>query len=253
MQISTHALTFGYPEKLLFSNVNITFSPGRIHWIAGPNGSGKSTFLKLLCGYLQPEKGEIRLDDQPLKTIPHRIRAKQIGVMTQIPLYTLDFTVEETIRTGCLSILPRFAPVPEELRERMREGLEYFGLTPLRTAPVNRLSGGERQKTALASMYALAPEILLLDEPTSALDPAARNHTVNWLTEYAKDHTVIAVTHDFELLGRAAGQLLLTDPAGTILAGQAETILTAENLERIYGTKATVEYKSNGQRRISFD
>ena len=79
MQISTHALSFGYPGKPLFSNVNITFTPGKIHWIAGPNGSGKSTFLKLLCGYLSPTGGEIRLDDMPLKKIPDRIRLVTIG------------------------------------------------------------------------------------------------------------------------------------------------------------------------------
>lgn len=252
MQISTHALSFGYPGKPLFSNVNITFSPGKIHWIAGPNGSGKSTFLKLLCGYLSPTGGEIRLDDMPLKKIPDRIRACRIGVMPQIPLYALDFTVEETIRTGCLAKLPRFAPIPFDLRKRMEDGLARFGLKHLAQSPVNRLSGGERQKTALASMYALAPDILLLDEPTSALDPAARNHVMVWLEEYAKEHTVIAITHDFELLGKAQGQLLLFDPAGDLLSGAAEDILTAENLSRVYGTETTVICEAPNRRWIRF-
>lgn len=252
MTVALHDVSFQYPPRTLFRNVTATFSPGAVHWIAGPNGSGKSTLLKLLCGYLAPSSGEIFLNDQKLSAIPDRVRAGMVGVMPQIPLYALDFTVEETIRIGCSAKLPRFAPVPETFRQRMEEGIDYFGLRAFRNVPVNRLSGGERQKTALASVFALSPEILLLDEPTSALDPGARNHAVAWLDDYAKTHTVIAVTHDFELLGKASGDLILLDPAGSFLTGAAETLLTSEHLSRIYGTQATVEHVS-GRRWIRFD
>ena len=253
MTVALHNVTFQYPGRTLFRDVTVTLSPGAVHWVAGPNGSGKSTFLKLLCGYLSPSSGEILLNDRRLSDIPDRIRAGMVGVLPQIPLYALDFTVEETIRIGCSAKLPRFAPIPEDFRQKMEEAIAYFGLNELRNIPVNRLSGGERQKAALASVYALSPDILLLDEPTSALDPGARNHAVAWMNEYAKDHTVIAVTHDFELLGRAEGDLLLLDRAGNFLSGTAEDLLTSENLSRIYGTSAVVERSASGCRWIHFD
>ena len=253
MTVTLHNVTFQYPGRTLFRDVTVTLSPGTVHWIAGPNGSGKSTFLKLLCGYLAPASGEILLNNRKLSDIPDRVRAGMVGVLPQIPLYALDFTVEETIRIGCSAKLPRFAPIPEDFRQKMEDAIEYFGLKELRHIPVNRLSGGERQKAALASVYALAPDILLLDEPTSALDPGARNHAVAWMNEYAKDHTVIAVTHDFELLGRAEGGLLLLDRAGSFLSGAAEDLLTSENLSRIYDTPAVVEHSASGHRWIHFD
>jgi iron complex transport system ATP-binding protein len=253
MTVSLCNVTFQYPGRTLFRDMTVTLSPGAVHWIAGPNGSGKSTFLKMLCGYLLPSGGDILLNGRNLSDIPDRVRAGMVGVLPQIPLYALDFTVEETIRIGCSAKLPRFAPIPDTFRKKMEEAIEYFGLKELRNVPVNRLSGGERQKAALASVYALSPDILLLDEPTSALDPGARNHAVAWMNEYAKDHTVIAVTHDFELLGRAEGGLLLLDRAGSFLSGAAEDLLTSENLSRIYDTPAVVEHSASGHRWIHFD
>ena len=96
MQISTHALSFGYPGKPLFSNVNITFSPGRIHWIAGPNGSGKSTLVKSVLGLKETASGHLHFGDG--------LKSKDIGYLPQQTTAQKDFpaSVYEVVLSGCI-------------------------------------------------------------------------------------------------------------------------------------------------------
>ena len=219
MTVSLCNVTFQYPGRTLFRDMSVTLSPGAVHWIAGPNGSGKSTFLKMLCGYLLPSGGEILLNGRNLSDIPDRVRAGMVGVLPQIPLYALDFTVEETIRIGCSAKLPRFAPIPEAFRKKMEEAIEYFGLKKLRNVPVNRLSGGERQKAALASVYALSPDILLLDEPFSALDYQTRLSVSDEIGTIIRKEgkTAILVTHDIsEAICLADKVFVLTKRPATV-------------------------------------
>ena len=253
MNMTLENISFTYGNKEVFTNVNAVLAPGRVHYLAGCNGSGKSTLLKLLAGYLVPADGTIKLNGTALAEISGSTRARQLGVMWQNPAPALDFSVQETVEITASARFPRLGFLNAEDQLAIDRALELFELEKLRDQKISTLSGGERQRTVLAGLFALQPEIMLLDEPTCALDPAARNRTAELLEKYAENHTVLVITHDPELLGRAAGTVWLLDGRGAFLSGSAESMLTSEVLSKVYSTAATVESTADGRKHIFFD
>lgn len=253
MLLSLENLTFAYGKRVLFSDLNSALAPGKVHYLAGPNGAGKSTLLKLLCGYLAPRAGRVKLDDADLQDLNSSFRARHLGVVWQNSVPTLDFSVRETVEIASSARFPRLGSMSKNDAEVIDKALTMFDLQHLSSRIIHTLSGGERQKTALAGIFALEPDIMLLDEPTSALDPAARNQVAEKLESYAVDHTVLVITHDLELLGRAAGNVWLLDKSGSFYSGNAESMLTNFVLSKVYNAPATVELAANNRKRIFFD
>lgn len=242
-------LCFSYGERRIFQEVSLAVGRGELTMMLGPNGSGKTTLLRLLSGFLSPDSGQIMLAGRNLTQYGARARAAMLGVVPQTPPPALDFTVRDLVMLGCHAKLPQLSPPSPEDRQRVDEAMAALDLTALADRPANRLSGGERQRVMLAGALALAPEALLLDEPTSALDPHHRLLVMRLLKDYARDHAVLMITHDFELAGVFAEQLLLVDGTGCLEAGPPELLLTAATLTRIYRTPAEVLLRE-GRRRI---
>ena len=109
---------------------------------------------------------------------------------------------------------PRWGKLQSGERSRIAEALQLFGLSDSADQSIQQLSGGELQRAMLAGAWALQPDVMLLDEPTSALDPAWRNQAVKNLEDYAREHIVLVVTHDMELVGRAGNSLWMLDGQG---------------------------------------
>lgn len=253
MSLQINDLIFSYNKRDLFNGISDSLLPGTVHFLAGPNGSGKSTLLKLLCGCLPAQSGSVKLSGRDLKSLSHTARARQLGVVWQSIADDLDFTVRELVTILAGARFTRLGRLSNQDALLIEEALEKFGLGKIARQSFNTLSGGERQRTALAGAWALAPQILLLDEPTSALDPAWRNRVMDLLDDYALTHTVLMVTHDLELLGRAHGRVWLLDNAGNFIAGNAGEVLTEGILTQVYSSPARVEITPGGRRRIYFD
>ena len=249
MTLRGENLSFGYGARRIFDGVSLAVGPGRLTMMLGPNGSGKTTLLRLLSGFLTPEAGRVLLAGRNLAEYGARRRAALLGVVPQTPPPVLDFTVRDLVVMGRHAKLPQLGAPTEEDLEQVERALRELDLTALAGQRANCLSGGERQRVGLAGALALAPEILLLDEPTSALDPHHRLLVMRQLRNYAEDHTVLMITHDFELAGAFAEELLLLDGGGGLQAGKPEDLLTAENLTRIYHAPAAVTTLA-GRRRI---
>lgn len=239
--------------KLLLKNITGELAPGYLHFLAGVNGSGKSSLLKTLCGYYRPDSGEVRLDEKPLSQISGTQRARRLGVISQNSMIALDFTAREMVMLSASARFPRLGNWSREQLQCIDRALEQFNLTHLANQPVKTLSGGEFQRVQIAGMAALQPEIMLLDEPVSAMDPVGRNQIMVFLEEYARTHTVLMITHDFELLGRAGGDLWCLDKEHNFYSGKASELLNEKFLSMLYNSPATVEVSANGRRRIYFD
>ena len=252
MKITLDNISFGYNGKMLFSAISAELAPGKLHTLAGPNGCGKSTLLKIMCNYLTPLSGKVLLDGKSIEKYPFANRARHLGVVWQSVNPGLDFSVETMVEILASARFPRLGKLPASDRERIEQYLEKFGLSDKSRQLFSTLSGGEKQLLMLAAAATLAPDILLLDEPTSALDPAKCNMVTDFLLEYAKDHTVLAITHDLALPCKAAGELWLLDKAGNFYAGSTETMLNGELLSKVYNTPVSVETNKNGQKRVFF-
>ena len=212
--VSCERASFSYPGSAqpALSDVSLDVRPGEYVGVVGPNGGGKSTLVRLLNGLLKPDSGQIRVSGRNPATEPFEVR-KHLGVLFQNPENGLVAPfVEDDVAFGLENLgIPR-----EQMRERVREAIRAVGLEGYERREPHTLSGGEKQRVALAGLLALDPEILLLDEPTSRLDAAGRREVLERLEALRGARTVLHVTHHLEELLDADRILVLN--AGRLVA-----------------------------------
>jgi len=184
--------------------------------LIGANGSGKSTLLKLLNGLLDPTAGEVRFNGQRVDARAlkqHVFRAsfrRRVGLVFQHPEAMLfNPTVEEEIAYGPARL------GMDELIERAREWASRMGLESALDSPPYRLSGGEKQRLALACVLVCEPEVLLLDEPTANLDPRATAWLIEYLAEQ-RERTVLTSTQNLSLATELGDRALILSPDGRL-------------------------------------
>jgi energy-coupling factor transport system ATP-binding protein len=205
--VSCEGLTFSYPgaTEPALSEVGFELRPGEYVGVVGPNGGGKSTLVRLLNGLLRPESGRVRVSGHDPATEPFEVR-KRLGVLFQNPENGLVAPfVEDDVAFGLENLgVPR-----EQMRERVAQAIRAVGLEGYERREPHTLSGGEKQRVALAGLLAVEPEILVLDEPTSMLDAAGRREVLEQLEALRSRKTVLHVTHHLEELLNADRVLVL--------------------------------------------
>jgi energy-coupling factor transporter ATPase len=175
--------------------------------VVGPNGGGKSTLARLLNGLLVADAGLLRVAGRDPAMEPFEVR-RRVGMLFQNPENGLVAPfVEDDVAFGLENLgVPR-----EEMRERVAEAIRDVGLSGYERREPHTLSGGEKQRVALAGLLAGRPEILVLDEPTSMLDVAGRREVLERLEALRGEKTVLHVTHHLEELFDADRILVVND------------------------------------------
>ena len=180
--------------------------------VVGPNGGGKSTLVRLLNGLISPDSGRVRVASHDPATELYEVR-KRLSVLFQNPENGLVAPfVEDDVAFG----LENLGVEREEMRARVKEAIEAVGLGGYERREPHTLSGGEKQRVALAGLLAVGPEILVLDEPTSMLDAAGRREVLERLEALRATRTVLHVTHHLEELANADRVLVLN--GGSLVA-----------------------------------
>jgi cobalt/nickel transport system ATP-binding protein len=176
-------------------DVSFRITHGESVAIVGGNGAGKSTLLQHLNGYLWPQRGQIRVGDYPLTKQTLQYVRRSVGMVFQDPNDQLFMpTVLEDVAFGPLNLgLPQ-----SEVLDLVDQALIKVGALHLKERSAQHLSGGEKRAVAIASVLAMAPDILVLDEPTTGLDPVGRRQLIEWLAKY--QHTKIIASHDLDLV-----------------------------------------------------
>jgi ABC-2 type transport system permease protein len=169
--------------------LDLTIERGEVFGLLGPNGSGKTTTIRMLCGLMEPTSGRAEVAGVDVTGDPEGVR-RRIGYMSQkFGLYD-DLTVEENLRFYAsvygLRAETRSVRIDEQLRD--------LGLDERRHQLAGTLSGGWKQRLALACATAHEPEVLFLDEPTAGVDPASRRLFWDWIYQLARSGTTILVT-----------------------------------------------------------
>jgi ABC-2 type transport system ATP-binding protein len=189
LAIDVHGLTKRYGERAVVDHLDFQVQRGEVCGFLGPNGSGKTTFMRLLCGLLTPDEGEGTCLGYNLRTEADKIRL-EVGYMTQKFSYYEDLSIEEN-----LDFVARIYDLPDR-RAAVTATLDQLGLTARRKQLAGTLSGGWKQRLALAASMIHRPKLLLLDEPTAGVDPKARRdfwEEIHGLA--AKGLSVLIATH----------------------------------------------------------
>jgi energy-coupling factor transport system ATP-binding protein len=212
--VSCENLTYSYPGSDHYALADVTFEvcAGEYVGVVGPNGGGKSTLARLLNGLLKPSSGLVRVAGLDPDTEPYLVR-KKVGVLFQNPDNGLVAPfVEDDVAFG----LENLGVERREMRERVAAAIRAVGLSGYERREPHTLSGGEKQRVALAGLLATDTEVLILDEPTSMLDLAGRREVLEKLGELQSSKTVLHVTHHLEELLDADRILVLN--AGRLVA-----------------------------------
>ncbi len=187
--IQTRQLSRHFGQVVAVDRVDLEIPEGEIFGFLGPNGSGKTTLIRMLCGLLTPTTGEVSVLGLAIPAQAEALR-RRIGYMTQkFSLYD-DLTVEENLRfMGRVHGLGHGVAV-----QRIGELLERYNLAAMRTRLAGAMSGGQRQRLALAAATLHEPTLLFLDEPTSAVDPENRRDFWEKLFDLSDAGTTILVS-----------------------------------------------------------
>ena len=189
LAIDVHDLSKSFGPVQAVNRVSIQIEQGHITGFLGPNGSGKTTTLRMLCGLLTPDSGSGRVIGLDFPREAEAIK-RQTGYMTQrFSLYD-DLRIEEN-----LAFIARIYGL-DRVNQRVDETLEKLGLTKRRKQLAGQLSGGWKQRLALAAAVMHQPKLLLLDEPTAGVDPQARRDFWDEIHRLADEGiTVLVSTH----------------------------------------------------------
>ena len=222
--IDVRGLTKRYGGRSVVDHVSIRVRRGAIFGFLGPNGSGKTTTIRMLCGLLTPDEGEGACLGFDLRREASSIK-REVGYMTQrFSLYE-DLSIDEN-----LDFVARMYGVPRR-RQAIAATLDRLGLTMRRAQLAGTLSGGWKQRLALAACMLHSPRLLLLDEPTAGVDPKARRDFWEKIHELAAEGiTVLVSTHymdEAERCHRLAyinlGKLLVEGTPDAVIAGSGLT------------------------------
>ncbi|WP_137930193.1 ABC transporter ATP-binding protein [Mesorhizobium comanense] len=187
--IDVHGLVKRFGDKTVVDHVTMSVAEGEIVGFLGPNGSGKTTTIRIMCGLLTPDEGEGTVLGFDIRKDSLRIK-REVGYMTQKFSFYEDLTIGENLQF--VARLYRLKPVEEYVART----LEELGLTSRRDQLAGTLSGGWKQRLALAACIMHKPKLLLLDEPTAGVDPKARREFWDEIHRLASGGlTVLVSTH----------------------------------------------------------
>jgi ABC-2 type transport system ATP-binding protein len=269
--IDVRGITKRFGGRTVVNDIALQVQRGEIHGFLGPNGSGKTTFLRMLCGLLRPDAGDGTCLGYDIRTQSADIK-KHVGYMTQRFSFYEDLSIEEN-----LDFVARLYGVPQR-KEAVAQSLESLRLTARRRQLAGQLSGGWKQRLALAACMIHGPDLLLLDEPTAGVDPKARRDfweaihrlaaggltvliTTHYMDEAERCHRLAYIAYGtllargtVEEVVRSAG-FTTWEVTGPDLWAVAEKLRGVAGIEQVvaFGTTLHVSGRDAAQLRTSLD
>jgi len=231
MQINIENLFFSYDEDTILKDISLNIEKGDFIGIIGHTGSGKSTLLKHLNGILRADSGKVDILDREITKESRKLKElrKKVGVVFQFPEEQL---FSETIKKDIYFGPKNFGLSDEEIEKNLEELKKTFHLTDeLLEKSFNELSGGEKRRSAIASVMVSKPEILILDEPTIGLDYENRLSLLELLKKINEaGTTIIIVSHDLYSTWSYLKNIAILEHGEIIFTGDKASLLKKREL-----------------------
>ena len=230
----SHIYSAGTPfEKKAVDDVSFSAQRGEFIGLIGHTGSGKSTLIQHFNGLLKPTSGKIYINGEDIFQSKEMTRAARfaVGLVFQYPEYQL---FEETVYADVAFGPKNMGLDKDEIDRRVRENCRIVGLSEdvLDKSPFE-LSGGQKRRVALAGIFAMEPEVMVLDEPMAGLDPAGCADVFRFIKEYHEKHgtTILFVTHSMEYAAQMSERIIVMDHGHILMDGTpAEVFARSEEL-----------------------
>src|SRR5690606_37678347 len=221
-----------YGKRTVVQGVSIDVKQGEIVGLLGPNGAGKTTSFYMIVGLVQPNEGQIFLDDKNITKLPMYKRAQMgIGYLPQEVSVFRKLSVEDNIS----AILEMMKLSKAEQKQKLEELIEEFGLGHVRKNLGHNLSGGEKRRTEIARALASDPKFILLDEPFAGVDPIAVEDIQSIVAKLKEKNIGILITdHNVQETLSITDRAYLLFEGSILKAGTAEDLAADEQVRRVY-------------------
>ncbi|MFA7272197.1 MAG: ABC transporter ATP-binding protein [Candidatus Omnitrophota bacterium] len=235
-------LSAGYFGEDIIKGISLEINAGDFIGIIGPNGSGKTTLLRLCSKVLHPRKGKIYFDNNDIFAMDLKGFCRKVAFVSQDISTGFSFSVMELALMGRIPHLKRLQFETKKDIEICERALALTDSSGLKENIVNELSAGERQRAIISRALAQEPVLLLLDEPTAHLDIGHQIQVMDLLKKlnHRNNLTIIMILHDLNLASAYCNRICLLDNGNIFKEGQAEDVLTYENIEAVYKTVVLV-------------
>ncbi len=224
--ISIKKISKKYNNKYVFRNISFDINDNEKLLIIGPSGCGKTTLIRCLNGLNKVNSGNIFLNGVKISNIDDVTLKSKVGMVFQNYNLFPHLTVRENV-----SLAPRLLKMgnEKEIDDLVKRLLSEVNIINKIDSYPSKLSGGEKQRVAIARTLATKPEVILLDEPTSALDPATINDFISLLNELSKTTTIVVVSHEMDLIKSFADKVLFLKDGSILEYGTPDDILNSKN------------------------
>ena len=248
-------VTKSYNKQTILKNINLTIDQGEIYGLIGISGSGKSTLLRCINGIEKFENGIIHIDNEVISyddSKQSRQIKKQIGMIFQNFALLERKTVYENIALP----MKCWKEDKAKIKEKVNELMEFVGISHLADKRPSQISGGEKQRIAIARALSLSPKILLCDEATSALDPNTTKSILELLKEINKkmNITIVIVTHEMEVIKSICDKMSIIENGEIKISGHTQDIFleNPKSLQNLIGKNKILFSDNEIVLKISF-
>lgn len=224
--ISIKKISKKYNNKYVFRNISFDINDNEKLLIIGPSGCGKTTLIRCLNGLNKIDSGNIFLNGVKISNIDDVVLKSKVGMVFQNYNLFPHLSVRENV-----SLAPKLLKMgnEKEIDDLVKRLLSEVNIINKIDSYPSKLSGGEKQRVAIARTLATKPEVILLDEPTSALDPATINDFILLLNELSKTTTIVVVSHEMDLIKSFANKVLFLKDGSILEYGTPDDILNSKN------------------------
>lgn len=224
--ISIKKISKKYNNKYVFRNISFDINDNEKLLIIGPSGCGKTTLIRCLNGLNKIDSGNIFLNGVKISNIDDVVLKSKVGMVFQNYNLFPHLSVRENV-----SLAPKLLKMgnEKEIDDLVKRLLSEVNIINKIDSYPSKLSGGEKQRVAIARTLATKPEVILLDEPTSALDPATINDFISLLNELSKTTTIVVVSHEMDLIKSFADKVLFLKDGSILEYGPPDDILNSKN------------------------